>query len=467
MSDQVFRAKSAATPSGDTSASTVRAPPFSQINTLLNEAKAAAQGVDNTALGSIIEAANQVSHAGEKCARELLELLRAASANLKREGVLVRQLKQLVRAMADQDAPAGIATGNSSPEIATNAGLRTDKSSALSRFERAVKALTKIMELASPEQGVDSDDASEARSDSTPALETFSDGWDAGHTTTESRLARRSTVARSHRTSVARSPERNAPTPPVMTVYFLSSSFQVLIDDKPVTEWPNQKGKSILRYLIAHRKKPVPKEVLMETFWAHAEQGAARNNLNVAIYSLRRTLGIGASSFPFVLFEDGCYLLNPHLQIWVDAEAFSEHIRRGRDCERGKRREVAAKEYRAAESLFQPELLNKERSDRWLDEIRQFHLKGYSHALDFLSRYALERNDPDTCISYCEKALALDACNEEAHRRLMQCHSRRGDIHLAIRQYHICTEILQRELNVLPSPITVDLGRRIRQRQPI
>jgi DNA-binding SARP family transcriptional activator len=55
----------------------------------------------------------------------------------------------------------------------------------------------------------------------------------------------------------------------------------VYLDDQPIEDWPSSKGKSIFKYLVAHRERPVAKEVLMEVFWPGARPDAARNNLNV------------------------------------------------------------------------------------------------------------------------------------------------------------------------------------------
>jgi DNA-binding SARP family transcriptional activator len=251
-----------------------------------------------------------------------------------------------------------------------------------------------------------------------------------------------------------------------LAVYFLSP-FRVLLDEQPVAGWPNCKGKSIFKYLVTHRERPIPKEVLMEIFWPEIDPDASRNNLNVAIYGLRKALSKVNADFPYVLFQEGCYLLNPDLQIWVDAEAFMGHVRRAREFERCNNLAGAIHEYRAAEAIYQSEFLIEDRYEEWLTGARQNFLDTYLAVMNRLSCYYYDQQDYEACVTICTKTLADDSCNEEIHRRLMRCYSLMGYTHLGLRQYHVCRESLARELNITPSKETMQLFEQIRQRQSV
>jgi len=51
----------------------------------------------------------------------------------------------------------------------------------------------------------------------------------------------------------------------------------------------------------------------------------------------------------------------------------------------------------------------------------------------------------------------LDPYRELAHRELMRCYFRLGDRAMAIRQYHLCADILREDLGVSPMQETEDL----------
>lgn len=253
---------------------------------------------------------------------------------------------------------------------------------------------------------------------------------------------------------------------PSLAIYFLSP-FRVLLNEKPVAGWPNCKGKSIFKYLVTHRERPSPKEVLMDIFWPEVDPDAARNNLNVAIYGLRRALSKVKTDFSYVLFQDGCYLLNPELDLWVDAEAFMAHVRTAKECEQRNDLEAAIREYRTAEALYQSEFLVEDRYENWLIATRQNFNATFLAVMNRLSCYYFEQQDYKSCVAICTRALAEDACNEELHRLLMRCYSLMGYIHLAVRQFHICREFLDRDLNLTPSRETMQLFEQIRQRQSV
>jgi hypothetical protein len=145
-----------------------------------------------------------------------------------------------------------------------------------------------------------------------------------------------------------------------LNIYCLGT-FRVFLEDSLMSAWPQCKGKAIFKYLLTHHQRPVSKELLMETFWPQATPEAARNNLNVAIYGLRKMLAQADPGQSYVLFQEGCYLLNPAVSIWVDAAAFTDHYERARLWASRGEREAAMQEYRAAAALYQGDFLAEDR----------------------------------------------------------------------------------------------------------
>lgn len=255
-------------------------------------------------------------------------------------------------------------------------------------------------------------------------------------------------------------------TEPSIVVYGLGA-FQVYLNGQLVEDWPNRKGKSIFKYLLLQRTRPVAKEVLMECFWPDSDPNAARNNLNVAIYGLRRALRKVAPTVSHILFQDDCYLLNPDLTIWLDFESFMEHDKKGQQLENSGDLTQAAREYSAAELLYQGQLFEEDRYEDWPLSHRQALQAAYLGILDRLSLHYLETENFSACVALCTKMLAVDSCREEAHRRLMRCYSRQGQHYLALRQYQVCVESHKKELETLPSPETVELYEKIRSNQQL
>lgn len=253
---------------------------------------------------------------------------------------------------------------------------------------------------------------------------------------------------------------------PSLEIYLLSP-FRVFANDHPIEHWPNCKGKAIFKYLATHRGQPVPKEVLMDVFWPSAGQDAARNNLNVAIYGLRKVLAQSGADASFVLFRQGCYSFDPALRLWVDAEAFVERVQRAQALDQYGNIAGAIAECRVALAIYHSALLVDDRYEDWLIPQRQSLQNSYLQVLNRLASHYFDQADFEACIAVTGKILEVDNCNEEIHGLLMRCYSRMGHAHLALRQYHFCVDALSRELNLIPSPQTVALFQQIRRRQPI
>jgi DNA-binding SARP family transcriptional activator len=253
---------------------------------------------------------------------------------------------------------------------------------------------------------------------------------------------------------------------PSLTIYCLDG-FRVYQDDKLVTGWNGQKSQSILKYLVAHRSRPTAKDILMDVFWPDADSESARNNLNVALYSVRQVFRALEPNFSYILFRDDSYFLNPAMEMWLDVEEFVQRCEAGQQFERQGELEEAMREYGIAESLYQRDFLEDDLYEEWIIPRREALKDCYLVILDRLSRHYLLEGKYSPCIRLCQSILAKDDCRESAHRRLMQCYSRQGQRNLALRQYQLCVETLARVLDVSPTEETVALYREIRNRTAV
>jgi DNA-binding SARP family transcriptional activator len=213
--------------------------------------------------------------------------------------------------------------------------------------------------------------------------------------------------------------------------------------------------------MVANRDRSIAKDILMDLLWRDSPPGAARNNLNVALYGLRQALRATRPDFAHILFEDGHYSLNPEMDVWVDAEEFARRAQAGRAFEREGQLVEAVREYEIAEGLYQGDLLEEDLYEDWPIARREGLKDTYLGILDRLGRIYLEQQRYANCIHVCHKTLACDSCREDAHRRLMRCYSRQGQRNLALRQYHLCAETLEQVLDVSPMPETARLYQRL------
>jgi DNA-binding SARP family transcriptional activator len=249
---------------------------------------------------------------------------------------------------------------------------------------------------------------------------------------------------------------------PSLAAYCLGS-FQVYVDDQLIEGWNGHKAVSVLKYLLIGRRRRVPKDVLFELFWPAQEPEACRRNLHQAIYSLRHTLRRYRPRVRYVLFEDDCYFLNEEVEIWIDADAFSEHVSNAQRLEEEALTEEALGEYGNAVSLYHGHLFEESLYDDWMSVERERLRSEFRLAVGRLVDSYIERAEFSAAVALCQKALSLDRCDEDAHRRLMRCYEAQGQRHLALRQFGACAGALRADLNLAPDDATKALHERLKQ----
>lgn len=118
-------------------------------------------------------------------------------------------------------------------------------------------------------------------------------------------------------------------------------------------------------------------------------------------------------------------------------------------------------EYGAAEALYQGDFMEDELYEDW-PQARRVRLRAmYLDIADRLSAFYIEQAQYTTAVALCQRMLARDDCCEIAHRRLMASYLAQGQRHLAVRQYQLCVQTLQDELDLSPSEETIAFYRRV------
>lgn len=230
------------------------------------------------------------------------------------------------------------------------------------------------------------------------------------------------------------------------------------------------KAKSVFEYLMTRPREPVVKDVLMETLWPDCDPQAASNNLKAAIHGLRQTLSRlfhKKESFPYVVFLQGSYLINPEVEWWVDVEQFDQHWVLGRRLEKEGKLAEAMREFEQAEALYRGDYLEDEPYEEWTLLRREALRDTYLIILGKLADHSMGTADYEGCIIYCQKVLTKDACREDAYRRLMRCYSRLGQRNRALRWHEICRRTIQAELDTTPDQETTALHHQLLRNESI
>lgn len=242
-------------------------------------------------------------------------------------------------------------------------------------------------------------------------------------------------------------------------------SFEVFRGGKRIREgeWESRKAKSLFKYLVLNRHRPVPREELMELLWPDMSMSRAASNLWVAVCVLRRCLEQDLKRGPasrFVSRYHEFYRFEPAGACWLDVAEFEERTR-VLDVSTSRLGPEGVSALEEAVRIYQGDLLLDDRYEDWTERWRQRFRDRYLQALEALCAHYMARGDIATSIRYCRLAIEADAAREEFHRKLMELYALAGKREMALRQFDHCRRALEEELGVPPASETISLYNKI------
>jgi ATP/maltotriose-dependent transcriptional regulator MalT/DNA-binding SARP family transcriptional activator len=239
---------------------------------------------------------------------------------------------------------------------------------------------------------------------------------------------------------------RSAPALSIQTL----GVFRVIRDGVPIpnTAWQSKKARDLLKILVA-RRRPTPREQLMELLWPGVDPNLAGNRLSVLLSTVRDVLQPQPSGEAPLITTDGAVSLN-RAQVSVDVDEFLAQANAALDA------------YRAAESDATPQLLTavaahtgdflendpyQEWASTIAEEVRAAHIA----LLRALTARLRDTGATDDAVRYTLRLLEQDRYDEEAYRALIGVLSDAGRLGEARRHYQSYVRRMA-EIDVRPSP---------------
>ena len=241
---------------------------------------------------------------------------------------------------------------------------------------------------------------------------------------------------------------------------FLLGPPRVEVDGAPI-EIGRRKAIALLAYLALSGQSQ-SRDSLATLLWPDHSQSRARASLSRDLSILNRAMGPN-----WFQADRETIALRP---IWTDVEQFRQKLA---DCEsHGHPLSETCPECLAslneAVALCQDDFLKgftlPDCPD--FDEWQFFQSEGLrqelASALQRLIDLHESRDDPSAAIPHARRWLALDPLHEPAHRMLMGLYAHVDQQAAALRQYQVCTDMLEAEFGLPPSEETTALYERIR-----
>jgi ATP/maltotriose-dependent transcriptional regulator MalT/DNA-binding SARP family transcriptional activator len=248
---------------------------------------------------------------------------------------------------------------------------------------------------------------------------------------------------------------RSAPTVFIQTL----GVFRVIRDGFPIpnSAWKSKKARDLLKVLVA-RRRPTPRDQLMEMLWPEVDPALAGNRLSVLLSTVREVLQPQLAGEGPLVTTGGAILLNP-AQVRVDVEDFLAQATAALHADRANEPDAAAR-LAAAVTAHTGDFLEEDPYQEWAatlaEEVRATHI-ALLRALAGRLRDAL---DTDAVVRYTLRLLEQDCYDEEAHLTLVSVLFSAGHLGQARRHYQNYVRRMK-EIGVSPRPLPNKTPRRL------
>jgi DNA-binding SARP family transcriptional activator/predicted ATPase/Flp pilus assembly protein TadD len=245
----------------------------------------------------------------------------------------------------------------------------------------------------------------------------------------------------------------------------LLGRFQLTVNGENTDGFEADSARALCAYLFMHTGETLRRERLAALFWPDQSQAGALRNLRTALSRMRR--GIGRLSDALET-DNQTVTFQPSPDVWVDALALASlnaeveaHAHR---CIEGC--PLCVEKLQHIAELYRGEFLAgfTQESDlflEWAAIQREIYHRAAIQALDALTAHHLLCHEWTDAQHYARRALQLEPWREESHRHLMLALAGQGQRSAALRQFHLCQQILQREFDAPPQPETATLYEQI------
>lgn len=207
----------------------------------------------------------------------------------------------------------------------------------------------------------------------------------------------------------------------------------------------------LLAYLLLHRQRPQPREIVAGYLWGEHSDEQARSCLSTALFRLRSILepkGIPRGTY-LLTPASGEIRFNSESDYWLDVQVLEDAAGAAISQDLARVENKLLQEMEQSLNVYKGELLEGFYDDwvtRERERIKNLHLE----ALIALMRFHGRQRAFEKALLYGRRILEQEPLREEIHREMMRFYWESGQRTQAVQQYQSCCRVLEAELNIRP-----------------
>ena len=240
----------------------------------------------------------------------------------------------------------------------------------------------------------------------------------------------------------------------------LLGHFHLALGDQPTVILRSARERALLAYLCLHRDAQQRRQHVAFRLWPNSTEAQAQNNLRRTLHHLRRNLP-AVERYLHVDHQTIQWLADESFTLDVaDFETALNHASDSTTEDQSHRRNLLERAVRLYRGDLMPDCY-----DDWIAPERDRLRSRYIQALEELGWMVEEQREYTVAIPYAQQLLRTEPLHEAAHRRLMRLYVLNGDRAAALRTYHSCVTLLERELGVGPGEAIQEAYQRLLQQE--
>ena len=228
-------------------------------------------------------------------------------------------------------------------------------------------------------------------------------------------------------------------------------------------EWGGHQPRLLLKAIVSHGSKEVPKDVIMEDLWPEAAPDQTEQSFKVNLHRLRKVLEPGMDkTFGSSYVHLKANFLSLDLELCqVDFHEFLSLCKEGEKKEEQGEIKAATSLYKQALELYGGDFLGEELYHPWVERKREELHGKFLDLLYHLAKLYESQGSVLKAIDCYHKVVQTDPLAEPAYRSLMLLFAQRDMRNAALRAYRDCQQSLKDVLNVEPEAGTTAIYRKI------
>ncbi len=203
----------------------------------------------------------------------------------------------------------------------------------------------------------------------------------------------------------------------------LFGSFQVHLNEAPITKFESNKVRALLAYLIVESQEAHSREILAALFWPEMSAKRASSNLSQALYNLRNLIQDPQINPAYLLRSRESVQFNPESDYWLDIEQFNRNLIRDQALVTSN--DGVHKNLQRAIDLYRGDFLDglsfdsSLTFDEWVLLLRQRFQRQVLDGLHQLAAYYAAQNELPKALPLAWRQVELDPLDERACRQLI------------------------------------------------